>query len=170
LVLASVEEMEAYGLGIAVDYDGLVGGGDVGTGGLGEVCEKDVVPESGPCGRADLLNVEDIVAEVFVEDAGLDFEGCLAAHEGLPKREGSGGRAWSEIERIEESDENAKSGDDGDDADEIERTHTGGSHGGDLGVGGEAGEAQEDADEHGHGDGDDEEAGKQIGEDAEDIG
>ena len=64
-------------LGDAVDDDGLVGGGDVRVGRLGEVGEEDVMPESRACGRTDVLDVEDAVFELFVEDARLDLEGGL---------------------------------------------------------------------------------------------
>ena len=46
----------------SADDDGLVGGGDVGGGGLGEVGEEDVMPEGGSGGGADVLDVEDVVA------------------------------------------------------------------------------------------------------------
>ncbi len=93
LMLAAVEEMEAEGLGVggvagSADDDGLVGGGDVGGGGLGEVGEEDMMPEGGSGGGTDVLDVEDVVLEVFVEDAGLDLEGGLRGLGWIPRGRG----------------------------------------------------------------------------------
>jgi hypothetical protein len=79
LVLASVEQVEAEVLraGVSrVEYESLVGGGDVGICRLGEIGEEDVVPGGGSA-RGNVLDVEDVVLEVFVEDAGLNLEGGL---------------------------------------------------------------------------------------------
>ena len=112
LVLAAVEEMQAERLGVggvarSVDDDGLVGGGDVGGGGLGEVGEEDVVPESGSGGRDGRPDVEDVVLEVFVEDAGLDLEGGLRGLEVVFEAEEAGGAAGSEVEGVEQAEARA---------------------------------------------------------------
>ncbi len=143
VMLASVDEVEADGLGVggvrgSVDDDGLGGGGDMGVGGLCEVGEEDVVPESGSGGGCCVLNVEDTILELFVEDARLDLEGGLRGRERFAERDDAGGSAWGEIEGVEEAEGEGDSGDDGDDADEVDGAHAGGAHGGNFAVGSEA--------------------------------
>ncbi len=174
-MLAAVDEVKAYGLGIAgsrgsVDHDGLVGGGDARVAGLGEVGEEDVVPEGCTGGGTNVLDVEDVVLEVLVEDAGLDLEGGLGGFERVLQREESGGGVGSKVEGVDEAQTESKGGDDGDDADEIECTHAGCAHCGDLGVCSEAGQTKKDADQHGHGDGYGERVGQGVEEDAGGVG
>ena len=127
-MLAAVEQMETDGLGVlrvgcAIDDDGLVGGGDVGIRWLGEVGEEDVMPESGSGGGADILNVEDVVFELFVEDTGLNLEGGLRRLQRLSEGDEAGGGAWGEIERVEEPQYEGDRRDDGDNADEVDGSH-----------------------------------------------
>ena len=108
VVLATVDEMEADGLGVGgvggpVDDDGLSGGGDVGVGGLGEVGEEDVMPEGGSGGGSCVLDVEHAVLELFIEDPRLDFEGSLRGREGFADRDETGSGAGREVEGVEEA-------------------------------------------------------------------
>ncbi len=138
-VLASVAEQEVEVAGGAGGDERLVRGGDPRGGGLGEVGDEDVPPEGGAGAGADVLDIEDDVFEVFVEDAGLDFEGGLGVFEGIFEFEQGCGGAWGEVEGVGEAEGERAERDQGDDADEVECAHAGGAHGGDFGVGGEAG-------------------------------
>ena len=77
LVLATVLEVHVEVAGSAGGDEGLVGGGDFGGDGVGDVGQEDVTPERGAGAGADVLDVEDEVLAAFVEDTGLDFEGDL---------------------------------------------------------------------------------------------
>ncbi len=129
-----------------------------------------MVPDGGAVGAGDdVLGVEDVVLEVFVEDAGLDFDGGLAGLGGVFVVEESLGGAGSDEEGVGEAEDPEGDGEDADDADEGEDAEAGGAHGGDFAVGGEAAEAEQDADEHGHGDGEGEEAGEEVADEAKDV-
>ena len=122
--MAAVNQVEVDGLGIAEtglagDDDGRVRGGDVGVGGLGEVSEEDVVPKGGAGCGADVLDVEHVVMEVFVEDAGLDLEGGLGGFEAVFETQQCAGSVGCEIKRVGEAEGEGQAGDDGDDADEV---------------------------------------------------
>ena len=111
---------------------------------------------------ADILHVEDVVLEVFVEDARLDFEGSLRGFELVFQLEQVGGAVRGEVESVDEAEGERGEGEDGDDADEAEGADAAGAHGGDFGVGGEAAEAEQDAGENGGGDGDGEGVGEHV--------
>ena len=115
------------------------------------------------------LRVEDVVLEVFVEDAGLDLDGDLAGLAGVFVLEEGLGGAGSDVEGVGEADGPGEDGEDADDAEEGEDAEAAGAHGGDFAVGGEAAEAEEDADEDGHRDGEGEEAGEEEADKAEDV-
>ncbi len=172
IVLAAGEQKQAEVLRVGrvgAGDDGLVGGGDVGVGGLGEVGEEDVMPDRGARAGGDVLDVEDIVLEVLVEDAGLDFKGGLRGFELVFEAEQVGGAAGSEVEGVDEAEGKRSEREDGDDAHEAERSDAAGAHGGDFGVGGKAGEAEEDSGEDCGGDGDGESVGQHVGEDTHDV-
>ncbi len=104
---AAIEEVKAEGLrfgSAGAGDEGLVGGGDVGVGGLGEVGEEDVTPEGCAGGGVDVLNVEDVVAEVLIEDAWLDLEGGLRGFELVLEAEEIGGAARGEVESVDQAD------------------------------------------------------------------
>ncbi len=162
--------MKAYGLDVAVDDDRLVGRGDVGSRRLREIGQEDVVPDGGARRGTNVLNVEDVVAEVLVEDARLHLERGLRRLKRIGEREDRGGGARREIERVEESKREGNGRDDGDDTDEVESSHAGGAHRGDLAVGCQAAKAKKNADEHRHGDGVGEGVRQHVGEDPHDIG
>ena len=106
------------------------------------------------------MHVDDGVFEVFVEDAGLDFEGGLGGFElALEIEDGLVGLG-GDVERIHQAEDGAEDGDDGGDPDEVPDAEAGGAHGDDFGVGGEAAEAEQYADQNGHGDGDEESVGQ----------
>ena len=153
-----------------VGNEGLVGGDDVGVCGLGEVGEEEVVPGGGSGDRAHVLDVEDVVLEVFIEDAGLDFEGGLRGFELIFQLEQIAGGARREVKGVDQAEAERGEGEDGDDADKAEGPDAAGAHGGDLAVGGETAEAKEDSGEDGGGQRDGEEVGQGVGEDAQDIG
>ena len=114
VVLAAVfeQEMEDGGGGWAgagngccrhtID-EGLVGSGDFGAGGLVEIGEEDVAPESDSRAGAHVLDVEDGIFVAFVEDAGLDFEGDLRVAEPAFEAEQSGRGVGREVDGIEEA-------------------------------------------------------------------
>ena len=74
----------------------------------------------------------------------------------------------AEIEGIDQSKAGAKERDDGGDADEVPDAEAGGAHGGDFRVGGETAEAEQDSDEHGHGDAEQEDVGQREKKDLKD--
>ena len=155
---------------LLVKASGLSGSDDVGIGGLGEVGEEDMMPGGHAGAGADILHIEDVVLEVFVEDAGLDLEGCLRGFELVLQLEQIAGALGSEVESVDEADGEGGEGEDGDDADEAEGSDAAGAHGGDFGVGGEAAEAKQDAGEDGGGDGDGEGVGEHVADDAHGVG
>ena len=109
VMAAAVGEVEAEGLAGTAEDGGFVGGDDVGGFGLGEVGDEDVVPDSGAVGTGDdVLGVEDIVLEVFVEYAGLDFDGGLAGLGGVFVVEEGLGGAGSDEEGVGEAEDPAK--------------------------------------------------------------
>ena len=170
VVAAAVGELEAEGLVGTGEDGGFVGGDDVGGGGLGEVGDEDVTPDGGAVGAGDdVLCVEDVVLEVFVEDARLNFDGGLAGLGGVFVVEKGLGGAGSEIERVGQAGDPEEEGEEADDADEGEDAQAGGAHGGDFAVGCQAAEAEQDADQDGHGNGEGEEAGQQVGDEAKDV-
>ena len=87
-------------------------GGDLGSGGVGEIGEEDLAPVGGARGGADILHVEDVVLEVFVEDARLDFVGSLRVEELGFEAEGCLGSFGREVESVGETDEPSGDGDD----------------------------------------------------------
>ena len=93
LVLGAVGEVEVQVAGAGGGDDGLLGCGDAGSCGLGEVGYEDVAPEGCAGAGADVLDVEDDVLEVLVEDAGFDFKGGLGVFEVVLKGEEGGGGA-----------------------------------------------------------------------------
>ena len=170
VVLAAVGQVEAEGLGGAGEHGGFVGSDDVGGCGLGEVGDEDVAPDGGAIGAGDdVLCVEDVVFEVFVEDAGLDGDGGLAGLGGVFVVDKGLGGAGSDEEGVGEAEDPERDGEDADDADEGEDAEAGGAHGGDFAVGCEAAEAKQDADEHGHGDGEGQKARQEIADEAKDV-
>jgi hypothetical protein len=116
-----------------------------------------------------VVDVEDQVGEAFVEDAGLDGKGDLGSEEG-----GFGGAAGAEGEGSEpEGHKKGESGaDKGENADGNENAFAADaqrSEGDDLAVHGHAAEAEENTDEHAHGDGEDENAGDNTEEEDDDL-
>ena len=157
-------------LSCAAEDGGFVGGDDVGRGGLGEVGDEDVTPDGGAVGAGDdVLGVEDVVLEVFVEDAGLNLDGGLAGLGGVFVVEEGLGGAGGDVEGVGQAGDPEADGEDADDADEAEDADAAGAHGGDFAVGCEPTEAEQDADQDGHGDGEGEEAGQQVGDEAKDV-
>ena len=128
-----------------------------------------MVPGGGT-GGGYVLDVEDVVLEVFVEDSGLDLEGGLRGFELVFQLEQVGGGARGEVESVEQAEAEHEEGEDGDDAYEGEGANAAGAHGGDFAVGGEAGEAEKDSSEDRGGQGDGESVGQSVGEDAQDVG
>ena len=113
-----------------------------------------MVPGGSAGGGTDVLDVEDVVLEVFVEDAGLDFEGGLRGLELAFQLEQVAGGARGEVEGVEQAKAEGGEGEDGDDADKAEDPDAAGAHGCELAVGGEAAEAEQDSGEDGGGQGD----------------
>ena len=72
-----VGEVQMYRLRSAVEDVSLISGDDVGSGGLGEIGQEDVSPKRGTLTGMDVLNVEDVILEVFVEHSWLNFKGRL---------------------------------------------------------------------------------------------
>ena len=129
-----------------------------------------MLPDGGAVGAGeDVLGVEDVVLEVLVEDARLDFDGGLRGLALLLVVEQGARGVRRDVEGVGEAGEPAEDGDDADDADERDDADAAGAHGGDFAVGGEAAEAEQDADEHGHGDGEGEEVGQQVADEAQEI-
>ena len=122
LMLAAVDQVEARGLRVGrcrSGDDGLVGGGDVlGLVGWVRSARKTWCQTEASGGWADVLDVEDVVLEVLIEDAGLDFEGCLRGLKLFFQAEEVGGAAGCEVEGVDQADGERGDGEDGDDADE----------------------------------------------------
>ena len=116
-----------------------------------------------------VLHVKDVVLEVLVEDAGLNFIAGLGGFELVFKPEERSCRTRREDERVEEAKQECAGGGDGADAHERHDAEAGGAHGGDFAVGREAAEAKEDADQDGHGNGEDERGGERVKDDAGDF-
>jgi hypothetical protein len=173
LVLAGVHHVQAGGLRVGRAHDGdqgLVGGGDVaGVGGLGQVGEEDVAPHRSAGGGADILHIEDLVLEVFVEDAGLDFNGSLRGFESVLELKQVAGAVGGEVKGVDQAEGKCGEGEDGDNTDKGECADAAGAHGGDLGVCGEAAETEQDAGEDGSRNGDGEAVGQHVAEDAQGI-
>jgi len=134
-----------------LEGEGLIGGGDVGIRGLGEIGEEDVMPGGYARGGLDILHIEDIVLQVLEEDSGLDLEGGLRCFEPVFQLEQVGGGAGDEVEGVDQAEAEGSEGENGDDAHEGEGTDAAGAHGGDFAVAGEAGEAEKDSREDGGG-------------------
>ena len=104
-----------------------------------------------PCALLHVLHVEHDFGKSFIEDARLHFERNLRAFK--PVFEASEGslRLGRNIHTIYQSqqpggdDENRKY------PEEAPHAHAAGAHGGDFAVGGEAAEADQDSDQHAHG-------------------
>src|ERR1700754_1008837 len=96
--------MQMQRLRIPVGKDkGFVGGDDVGRGWLRQVSEEDVPPEG--CARSgeNVLDVQHVVLEVFVEDTRLDFKGGLRGLAFGLEFEECGRCVWSDVERVDQS-------------------------------------------------------------------
>ena len=76
-VLGSVAQPHDGVLISAIDDGGGLSGSDLGRSRVGEIGEEDLTPVRSARSGADILNVEDVILEVFVEDARLDLEGSL---------------------------------------------------------------------------------------------
>ena len=106
--------------------------------------------------------------EILVEDARLNFVRSLHGKGFVHCQNGLIG-AGCDVERVEQPEQGSTDGDDGGDADEVADAEAGGAHGDDFAVGGQAAESEQDTDEHGHGNGDHEEVGKEEENDFKDA-
>ena len=70
----------------------------LGANGITQVGEEDTLPSRRPSAGADVLHVQDIVLEVFIEDAWLDFKRGLLIFERVLEPQNRGGCLRSYIE------------------------------------------------------------------------
>jgi hypothetical protein len=134
----------------AIDDGGAIGGGDLRRVGIGYVGQKDATPVGGAGASTHILHVEDVILEIFIEDAGLDFVGSLGIGERIFQIAHGGSRLRGQDHGVEHAYDPPGYSYHAHDTDEAPHADAGRAHGSDFAVGGEATEAQQNADEHGH--------------------
>ncbi len=129
--------------------------------------EEDTVPACAAGG--DVVDVENHVRESLIEDAGLNLKGDLGGDQtALDVAKGAEGE-WREPEGHEESESSAEDGEYADGEENAFAADAESGDGDDFAVHGHTAETEENADQDGHGDGEDEKAGDEAEEEAEDL-
>ena len=106
---------------------------------IAQVGEEDALPARDACAGADILHVEHIVLEVFVEDARLNLKRGLLIFKRVFQPQQRGGCLGGDVERVGQRYSPANNGDDRDHPDKKPDADAHRPHGGDLAVGSEAG-------------------------------
>ena len=76
-VLGTIAQAHEDGMRAAVGHYGILGGRDLRRGWITQVGKEDPLPARGSCAGTNILHVEHIVLEIFVEDARLNLnEAC----------------------------------------------------------------------------------------------
>ena len=138
-MLGSVGKVEVKRARGAGGDDGGIRSGDFRVGGLSQIGDEYVFPQGNPRAGTQVLHVEDDIFKIFIEDPGLDLEGCLRELQTIFERKKRCGGARGKPERVEQAGSEREKRDEGDDLDEVECTHACGAHGRDFRVRGEAG-------------------------------
>ena len=135
------------------------------VGGIGNVRHEDLVPVGGACPAANILHVEHGIPEILIEDARLDLKRCLRCLQFPLHVENRLVGSRRDIERVHKPQQSSADCNNRSDTHKVTNPESRRAHGDNLAVGCKATEPQQDADEHGHRDGDLERVGEVVNKD-----
>ena len=151
------------------DYNGRFRKSDLGIAVCGRLRRAKTPFQWVPLG-GNVVNIEDKMGETLVEDAGLDGEGDLGSDESAFDVAASAERERGEPGGHEEGEGSAENGEKTNGNENAAAGNAEGSESDNFGVHGHAAETEKNADENGHGDGEDEDAGDDAEEEYGDLG
>ncbi len=147
----AVDQVQVQAVLTFADDDAFLGQRYFRIGGVAQVGHEDALPQGRALSALHVLHIENYFGKSFVEDAGLDFERNLRAFESIFQVAEGGLGAGRDVESVDQRQGPGADDEDGEHAEEAPHAHAAGAHGGDFTVGGESAEADEDADQHAHG-------------------
>jgi len=135
------------------DHNTFVGQRYAGIGGIGDIGEKHSLPNRRALGGVYVLHIEHNLREAFVEHAGLHFERSLRAFELVLEASQGSHRPWGQVQSVDQRQQPCGEDENRQHAAEVPHAHAAGAHGGDFAVGGEPAQADQNPDQHAHGNG-----------------
>ncbi len=134
IMLRGVAQSNEQSLFAVIGHRSGLGRGDLRRGRVCDVGDEKLSPVGCAGPGTHVLNIDDGVFEVLIEDARLNFEGCLRVFERRLQLENRAVGARGNIQRVRESKHGAKSGDNCSNAHEIPDAQPRGAHGDNLRV------------------------------------
>ena len=154
IVRFAADQMQPDGIRAGRADDGFFGDGDLWSAGSADVGVKDIFPDRRAGSAGNVFHVEHVVLEVFVKNVRLDLKRNLRGSQFVLQARQGGGGAGFDDHRIDQRQHPGGNAKNRNDFQEFAHAYAGGAHRRDFTIGSHAAEAQQNADQHSHGDGD----------------
>ncbi len=152
-VRGAVDEVQVQAIGAFADDDALLGKSNFRIAGVGNIRHENVFPQGSALRALHILHIQNVFRKSFVENAGLDFKRNLRAFQAIFQADQRGLGAGRNVESVGQGEQPGGDDEDGKYPQEGPHAHAAGAHGGDFRVGCETAEADQNSQQHAHGNG-----------------